>query len=166
MTTRFLLSHNYNITADQAPALSSEEFCAAFQSHMPSALMASGLNIAPTTCLVRPIDHPHWRCEIVVAADPQAVNPQAVNPQSVGIALAQALRTYRTTPTSAINYQILALGGLKTTPATSSSPAALQPGEWGVDVVETIDAGIFLQTLGWEKLSADKPTSEIFQVIA
>jgi Protein of unknown function (DUF2656) len=139
---RFLLSHNYSITPDIAPPLTVEAFCQAFTSQ---SVQAKALN------------HPHWRCEIRI--------DHVSDPQTIGESLAAALATYRKAQLNGmINHQILALGGLKTTPATSTSPEALQPGEWGVDMVETIDADAFLAALGWEKLIADKPATEIFQV--
>lgn len=139
---RFLLSHNYSITLDLAPPLSVEDFCSAFA----TALSADR---------VQALSHPHWRCEIITDRAPDTIAP----------ALAQALAAYRKTQLNApICYQILALGGLKTTPATS--PAALQPGEWGVDIVETPDADAFLAALGWEQLIAGKPATDIFQARA
>jgi Protein of unknown function (DUF2656) len=148
--TRFLLSHNYSITPDLAPPLSAEDFCSAF------AAVADGLR--PTVGhRVQALSHPHWRCEIITDLD--------TAPDIIGTALAQALAAYRKAQLKApIGYQILGLGGLKTTPATS--PAALQPGEWGVDIVETLDADAFLAALGWEQLIAGKPPTEIFQARA
>jgi Protein of unknown function (DUF2656) len=140
---RFLLSHNYSITPEIALPLTVEAFCQVFV----------GLKAAQ----VKALNHPHWRCEILI--------DHAADPQTIGESLAAALVTYRKTQLQGVvSHQILALGGLKTTPATSTSPEALQPGEWGVDMVETIDADAFLAALGWEKLIADKPATEIFQV--
>jgi hypothetical protein len=53
---------------------------------------------------------------------------------------------------------------LKTTPPTSDSPAALQPGNWGVDVVETQDGAEFLRSIDWDKMIADKPPENIFRI--
>jgi Protein of unknown function (DUF2656) len=141
---RFLLSHNYSITPDLAPPLSVADFCSAFAT-------------AFSADRVQALSHPHWRCEII--------SDRHTNPDTIGPALAQALADYRRTQLNApLGYQILVLGGLKTTPATS--PAALQPGEWGVDIVETLDGDAFLAALGWEQLIAGKPAGEIFQARA
>ncbi len=141
---RFLLSHNHNIPESVAPPLTPAEFSAVFQTHL-----AAHLGDAIAT----PIAHPHWRCAVETTAAPEAV----------GVALIAALKQARST-NGPIAYQILALGGLKTTPATATSPNALQPGEWGVDVVETLDAVAFLADLGWDKLTAGRSAAELFQV--
>jgi hypothetical protein len=145
---RFLLSHNFNIPTTLAPALTVDEFCAAFATYLDQHLAAP--------CTVAPINHPHWRCEVTVEAPPIAVGQALV--AALGQARSQQLH-------GSIAYQILALGGLKTTPATSPDPTALQPGEWGVDVVETLDPQAFLTTLGWDKLVAGRSADEMFQVI-
>jgi Protein of unknown function (DUF2656) len=146
---RFLLSHNHNIPTTLAPALSVDEFVAIFRTHLaPHLPMGYGVN---------PIDHPHWRGEVIAEADPEVV----------GTALAAGLCAARSQILGhPITYQILALGGLKTTPATSDAPTALQSGEWGVDVVETLDAEAFLATLGWEKLVAGRSSEELFKITA
>ncbi|MBE9028509.1 DUF2656 family protein [filamentous cyanobacterium LEGE 11480] len=143
---RFLLSHNYSIPETAAPALSITEFCTIFQTHLSTAMNHA--------CQVQALEHPHWRCEIITEADANIV----------GAALVKSLATSREAQLGkAINYKVLALGGLKTTPATSTNPSALQTGEWGVDVVETPDADSFLQTLGWDKLTAGRSAEELFQ---
>jgi hypothetical protein len=143
---RFLLSHNHNIPATVAPALTSTEF---------SAIFVAPLKQLSPTAQVTPIDHPHWRCEVVVDAAPEVV----------GQALATALRDARSASIGQpITYQILSLGGLKTTPAIA--PTGLQPGEWGVDVVETLDADAFLAQLGWAQLIAGRSADELFQITA
>ncbi len=145
---RFLLSHNYNISPTLAPALTVDEFCGAFATHLSQHLAVP--------CQVAPIAHPHWRCEIIVASPPIAIGQALVS------ALSQARSVQLGQP---IAYQILALGGLKTTPAASPDPMALQLGEWGVDVVETLDPPGFLANLGWDKLIANRSTAEMFQVV-
>ncbi len=145
---RFLLSHNYNISPTLAPVLTVDEFCGAFATHLSQHLAVP--------CQVAPIAHPHWRCEITAEATPIAVG------QALVATLSQARSLQLSYP---IAYQILALGGLKTTPATSPDPTALQFGEWGVDVVETLEPANFLENLGWDKLIAGRSTDEIFQVV-
>ena len=70
----------------------------------------------------------------------------------------------RESQTESITTDTLILGGKKTTPATSMSPTSLKPGEWGVDVVETAKADIFLQSINWNALTADKPSDGIFRI--
>lgn len=145
--TRLLLSHNHNISDTLAPALSNEQFCEAFASTLTS----------DDGWTVTAIPHPHWQCAI--ATDKPA--------QEIGPALVNALITYRQTQLQAAPpYKVLALGGLKTSPPTSDSPHALQPGEWGVDMVETIDADAFLAEINWDALSAARPADGIFKVIS
>lgn len=145
MPTRLLLSHNYSISANEAPALDMEEFAAAFTA-------------ASESWQVRVVKHPHWRCEILTTDD---------DSQILGMALARALATHRRQQLGReLKHLVLALGGLKITPATSTDPSALQPGDWGVDIVETLDVKAFLQTIGWENLIVGRPETEIFQAIA
>ena len=60
---------------------------------------------------------------------------------------------------------ILVLGGIKTTPAASPSPDGLQPGNWGVDVVETLSGDTFLRSIGWDAAIAQKPADSVFKVV-
>lgn len=144
-----LLSHNFDITPDVLPALSREEFCEVFQ---------SGLKPYPKLHS-RLLDHPHWTVEIVFAT------PE-FSPQQVGELCAQALAELRLPQTTLGTHpDILILGGLKTTPPTSDSPDALQPGEWGVDVVETRSGDAFLKGIAWEATIAQRPADGIFKVV-
>ncbi|MEG3899839.1 MULTISPECIES: DUF2656 family protein [unclassified Microcoleus] len=59
---------------------------------------------------------------------------------------------------------ILIVAGLKKTPPLSSGADALQPGEWGVDVVETQSAESFLMAMGWEEKTAGKTIEDVFKV--
>ena len=145
--TRLLLSHNHNIPDTLAPALSNEQFCEAFAAALTP---AEGWTVTS-------IPHPHWQC--AVTTDKPA--------SEVGAALVNALSAYRQSQLNAApTYKILALGGLKTSPPTSDSPHALQPGEWGVDVVETVDADAFLAEINWDALSAARPADGIFKVVS
>jgi hypothetical protein len=143
-----LLSHNFDLSPDVLPALSREEFAQVFQ---------SGLSAQPNLHC-RLIQHPHWTVEILFAV------PE-FSAQQVGELCAQALAEGRSPHiTSGAKPEILVLGGLKTTPPTSNSPDALQPGEWGVDVVETSSGDAFLQGIAWETTIAQKPPDSIFKV--
>ena len=80
--------------------------------------------------------------------------------------MGDAVKTYRETQLEhSLNYKVLILGGLKTTPATSENPAALQPNEWGVDIVETLDDETFLSKINWGALTGYRNPEEIIQVI-
>ena len=141
---RMLLSHNFDISSDVVPALSREAFSAIFQ---------DGLG-APIQC--RLVDNPHWVVEVLFPSD-------EFSPQQMGQLCAEALAMKRKTEVRG-NLGILVLGGIKITPATSASPDALQPGNWGVDVVETASTTRFLEAIAWETTIAQKPAESIFKV--
>jgi hypothetical protein len=141
-----LLSHNFNISTEVVPVLSRSEFTAIF---------AQGLG-EQIRCQL--LDNPHWIVEVIFPSD-------VFSPMQVGEICAQSLASYRQpTKQQADKLEILILGGLKTTPPTSDSPAALQPGNWGVDVVETPDGAEFLRSIDWDKMIANKPIENIFRV--
>jgi hypothetical protein len=122
---RMLLSHNFDIVQADVPALGREAF---------AQVMVDGLS--PHSDLAcTPIDNPHWIVEVQFALTVRS-------PHQVGELCAQALANSRLAhklPNSPA-FHVLALGGLKTSPALGPSPTSLQPGEWGVDVVETSSA--------------------------
>ncbi|MDJ0796551.1 MAG: DUF2656 domain-containing protein [Calothrix sp. MO_167.B12] len=144
---RMLLSHNFDISEDILPALSREEFAQVF---------IEGLQDVAECRLV---NNPHWIVEVLFDADKYSAT-------QMGEYYANALVTLRREQIK--NGQklppILILGGIKTTPAMSTSPDSLQPGEWGVDVVETRDGDSFLAGIGWKNAIANKPSSSIFKV--
>lgn len=145
---RMLLSHNFDVSPDTVPLLSREEFAAVFR-----AKLSTEMNLQ---CQL--IQHPHWIVDIRFSTD-------KVSPSQVGELCASALADKRRSqqPGKAIP-TILILGGLKTTPPTSSSPEALQPGEWGVDVVETQSQEDFLQKIAWEATIAQRPVDNVFKI--
>jgi hypothetical protein len=124
------------------PALSRTEFTTIFAENLGDQIQCQLL------------DNPHWIVEVLFPI-------YLFSPQQVGELCAQALASQRQ---PAGNLDILILGGLKTTPPTSDSPAALQPGNWGVDVVETSSSEEFLRSIDWDKMIADKPAENIFRV--
>ncbi|MEO0987202.1 MAG: DUF2656 domain-containing protein [Cyanobacteria bacterium J06639_14] len=148
MSERMLLSHNFDVSPDDFPPLSRQSFADVFQ---------QGLN-SDEQLQCRLLDHPHWIVEILFPGD-------TLSAQQVGQLCAKALGHQRRShhPENAMP-DILVLGGLKTTPPTSNSPDALQPGNWGVDVVETGDSEVFLEKLGWEKMIAQRPVDTVFKV--
>ena len=104
----------------------------------------------------RQVDNPHWIVEVVCVDG-------FLTPQQVGEKCVQILSNSRKQSLGAINFDILALGGIKTTPATSNSPDALQANQWGVDVVETKSGEQFLRSISWDTTIAGKPTDTIFK---
>jgi Protein of unknown function (DUF2656) len=140
-----LLSHNFDITDGRLAALSREEFTEIFR---------AGLSDEPgIQC--RSIAHPHWIMEILFASD--------LAPTTVGSECARILAQHRQ-QAAGTRADILILGGIKTTPPTSLDPDALQPGEWGVDVVETVSGALFLTKIEWDATIAQKPAESIFNV--
>ncbi|MEA5506323.1 DUF2656 domain-containing protein [Halotia wernerae UHCC 0503] len=144
---RMLLSHNFDVSTDILPALSRKEFTEVFQ---------EGL-IAYKNIKCRLVNNPHWIVEVLFS-------PEEFSPQQVGKLCADALAQKRQDLHSTSIPEILVLGGIKTTPPTSDSPDALQPGNWGVDVVETLACEAFLQAIAWDTTIAQKPADSIFKV--
>jgi Protein of unknown function (DUF2656) len=147
--TRMLLSHNFNVSPDLIPPMSREEFSSVFQ-----------LGLSEHENLqCRLVHHPHWIVEILFSTD-------AFSPSQIGELCAKALADHRRS--QQINTtsfpEILVLGGIKTTPPTSDAPEALQPGNWGVDVVETPSGEVFLQSIEWEATTAQRSSESFFKV--
>ena len=144
-----LLSHNFDVTPDIIPTLSREEFAEVFR---------IGLSDRPS-CQSRLVNHPHWTVEIVF-------DRNLFTPSQIGEFCAQALADKRISQGIAPQSlpEILVLGGVKTTPPTNDSPDALQTGDWGVDVVETLVGDTFLKNISWDVTIASKPIKEIFKV--
>jgi Protein of unknown function (DUF2656) len=144
---RMLLSHNFNLTDERVPKLNRKAFAAIF---------TEGLADAQIQC--RLIDHPHWVVEVCFGAER---SPAQVGEQCAKVLL-DARKTHQPDPDQLP--VILVLGGLKTTSATGPLPA-LQPREWGVDVVETASAELFLQELGWTEAVAARSPDTVFKVV-
>ena len=144
-----LLSHNFNLRNNELPALIREDFAKVF---------IDGLQ-GKENIECSYIQNPHWVVEIIF---PQ----EKFKPQEIGQMCGNILVSKRKSqqPDSKLTTDTLILGGRKTTPATSMSPTSLQLGEWGVDVVETAQGEIFLEEIGWEKMTADKPQEDIFKI--
>jgi len=145
------LSHNFTLPNTVLPALSRAEFAQIFIDGLAD---QDGIHC-------RLVDNPHW---IVAIAFSEAFTPQAIGQLCVS-ALAAA-RSPQLEGESGPRPRILALGGTKTTPATSDSADSLQRGDWGVDVVETLEPESFLAGIQWDSLSAGKPAEAIFKIEA
>lgn len=146
---RMLLSHNFDLVKAPIPALSR----LAFLQVMAEALKPWD----DVTCTE--IDNPHWMVDI--GFDPALRSPQAVG-ECCAQALFQSRLDLKLDDLSA--YAVLVLGGIKTSPALGPSPTSLQPGQWGVDVVETASIETFLQGINWDATIAAKPPDQIFKV--
>ncbi len=144
---RMLLSHNFDIADERVPALSREAFTQVFIEGFKST--------SEIKC--RQVDNPHWILEVVAPTN-------LLTPQQVGEKCAQILAASRRESISPIDFDFLILGGIKTTPATSDSPDALQANQWGVDVVETRSGAKFLRSINWADTISTKPADSIFCV--
>jgi Protein of unknown function (DUF2656) len=143
---RMLLSHNFDLTDGKTPALSREAFTQVF---------VDGFSSHPEI-KCRQVDNPHWIVEVLCVAG-------FLTPQQVGEKCAQILSDSRKQSLGSIGFDTLVLGGIKTTPATSNSPDALQVNQWGVDVVETKSGEQFLRSISWDTTIAGKPVDTIFK---
>ncbi len=147
-TTRMLLSHNFDITDAAIPALSRVAFTDIFV----QALEDCG------AC--RLVNNAHWVVEV-------RFEESQFTPAQMGDRYVQALASARrSTLTASTKFpEILALGGLKSTPPMSDSPDALQMNEWGVDIVETLNADAFLAGLGWAGTISSRAPGTIFKSV-
>ena len=146
---RMLLSHNFNLTNNELPALSRAEFAQIF---IDGLINQANIN-------AKLIENPHWTVEIIFANTEFTATEVGQICSQILVAKRQTQQTESPTKTDT-----LFLGGKKTTPAMSSSPTSLQTGEWGVDVVETLSAQNFLDGLQWDVVTASKPADGIFKV--
>jgi hypothetical protein len=143
---RMLLSHNFALTDDRVKDIDRAAFAAIFI----EGLAADGI-------IGQLIDNPHWIVDL-------RFDPAVISAQVVGDRCAQVLQAFRQLESPTNPPHFLILGGLKSTPPMSPSPLALQPGEWGVDVVETADGDSFLAGIGWAATIATRDPATIFQV--
>lgn len=137
--TCFVLSHNLQVRSASLPPLSAAELASGLQeSH-------EGIQVA------EPLSHPHWLARIEIDADPQEASA----------VLVQAWRSLRAARGDSADHHVLALGGRKDSEAAPGSP--LQPGSWGVDVVETNEPDGFLQAINWDGLKQGRPADGVFE---
>ncbi|MCC0176887.1 DUF2656 domain-containing protein [Waterburya agarophytonicola K14] len=144
-----LLSHNFNLTNNELPALNREEFAQIF---------IDGLKEQENvTCSY--IKNPHWVVEITFPSE-------EFEAKAIGQMCGEILTDKRKKDLgdSQLTTDTLILGGKKTTPVANMLPNTLQPGEWGVDVVETAQGDAFLASINWEILTEDKPSDGIFRI--
>lgn len=144
-----LLSHNFDIKSGLVAPLTREEFAEVFR---------EGLKGYPNfRC--RLLSHPHWCVEILFPKDD-------FSPAAVGELCAKAMLKKRQDRAQGDQDlpTVLVLGGIKLTPPTSNLPETLQPGEWGVDVVETQSSDTFLAAIAWDAVTAQKAPGSIFKI--
>lgn len=148
-TGRMLLSHNFDLYDQVYEELTREEFAQVFIDALHS----------QENLKVNLIDNPHWNVEILFPTS-------EISPQKIGELCAQALKQQRQQEKPATEKlpNILILAGKKTTPPISSDPTSLQPGEWGVDVVETASVSTFLTAIRWEERIYTRPVENIFKI--
>ena len=143
-----LLSHNFDLRHSELPALKREDFAQVFIDGLKG---KEGIQCSY-------IENPHWVVEILFPTD-------KYEPKEIGRLCGEILTNKRKSQqSSGLTTDTLILGGIKTTPATSMSPTSLKTGEWGVDVVETLQGNAFLQSINWDNLSADRPSDGIFKL--
>ena len=144
-----LLSHNFNLNNNELPTLNREEFARVF---------IDGLREKDNiSCSY--IKNPHWVVEIIFPT-------QEYEPQELGQICGDILISKRKNDLvdSKLITDTLILGGKKTTPVANMLANTLQPGEWGVDVVETAKGDAFLASINWDILTEDKSSDDIFQI--
>jgi hypothetical protein len=148
-TGRMLLSHNFNLSNQELPNLHKSEFAQIFIDGLQD---QKNIN-----CSL--IENPHWVVEILFPVD-------QFEPQEIGQMCGEILINKRKSqkPDSTVAIDTLILGGKKFTPVTNTSPTSLQTGEWGVDVVETLEAETFLTAINWHNLTAGKSGDCIFKI--
>ena len=62
--TRYLLSHNHDISDEMAPPLSQAAFAAVFQTAIALKPQYNHIQVAA-------VEHPHWRCELKTELSPE-----------------------------------------------------------------------------------------------
>ena len=147
---RMLLSHNFNLYKGELPALNREQFAQVFIDGLQSQ--------AKINCSL--ISNPHWIVEILYSES-------EFSAEDIGKICGEILLQKRQEQKqeNQITTDTLLLGGKKTTPATSTLKTSLQTGEWGVDVVETPSAEMFLDSINWNIMTENKPADSIFKII-
>jgi hypothetical protein len=147
--SRMLLSHNFLSSEEIIPKLSRGEFANLFKEGLTA--------IVGLQCNPMPESSPHWLVEILF--------PDQLTPVQVGELLAKVLSEKRKVHRLREDQPLpdtLVLGGIKSTPPTSST--GLQPGEWGVDVVEIASGSVFLEMIAWEKTVLERPEGATFKI--
>lgn len=146
---RMLLSYNFNLAQGELPILQREEFAQVF---------IDGFQ-AEDRINCKLIDNYHWIVEIQFS--PAQLTPEEVA-KLCGNILWQTRQKQK--KDEYVMPDLLLLGGRKTTPSSSISVNSLHLGEWGVDVVETPSADVFLASIQWDQTIEAKPRDSFLKV--
>jgi len=138
--TCFVVSHNLQVRSEALPSLRPDL--------LAEPLHANSQHISAA----EPLEHPHWLVRIESGLEASAL----------AVELTHAWRAMRKTMGHGADHELLALGGRKDSPGMPGSP--LQPGSWGVDVVETQDGDAFLKAINWDGLKQGRPEDGVFEV--
>ena len=138
--TIFIVSHNLQVASEAVPPVSASDLADAFTKHSDLFTVSQALS------------HSHWlvRLESLLSASDMAAE------------LVKAWKRYRQSEHHNSDHYWLALGGRKDTPAMPGSP--LQPGSWGVDVVECHEPEKFLQEINWPALKSARAAEAVFEI--
>jgi len=138
--TIFIVSHNLQVASEAVPPVSASDLADAFTKHSDLFTVSQALS------------HSHWlvRLESLLSASDMAAE------------LVKAWKRYRQSENHNSDHYWLALGGRKDTPAMPGSP--LQPGSWGVDVVECHEPEKFLQEINWPALKSARAAEAVFEI--
>ena len=135
----FIVSHNLQVISTQVPAISADELALALKNECEGFMSISSLS------------HPHWSLRMESELD---ANQMAES-------LLKAWQKMRLNLGHEFSHTVMALGGRKDENANPNSP--LQIGNWGVDVVETLDADAFLRSINWDALRSGRPADAVFE---
>ena len=138
--TTFVLSHNPQVYSQSLPSLSATDLADGLAAQTTQDIQASGL------------EHPHWKVKV----------ESSLPPNDLAQEILQSWRRLRTSSGIKTDFTILALGGRKDGVATPNS--LLQPGAWGVDIVETHDTAEFLKSINWSNLKAGRPDDALLRI--
>ena len=138
--TIFIVSHNLQVASEAVPPLSASDLAEAFIKNSDVFTVSQALS------------HSHWLVRLESLLSPSEMAEEVV----------KAWKRYRQSGNQNSDHYWLALGGRKDTPTMPGSP--LQPGNWGVDVVECHDPEKFLQEINWSALKSARPAEAVFEI--
>ena len=138
--TIFIVSHNLQVTSKAVPPLSASDLADAFIKNSDVFTVSQALS------------HSHWLVRL----------ESSLNASDMAEEVVKSWKRYRESEDQDSDHYWLALGGRKDTPAMPGSP--LQPGNWGVDVVECHEPEKFLQEINWPALKSARPADAVFEI--
>ena len=138
--TIFIVSHNLQVASEAVPPLSASDLAEAFIKNSDVFTVSQALS------------HSHWLVRLESILSPSEMAEEVV----------KAWKRYRQSGNQNFDHYWLALGGRKDTPTMPGSP--LQPGNWGVAVVECHEPEKFLQDINWPALKSARPVDAVFEI--